>query len=78
MVDGEASENEQDEGPDEDEETEDEEDDAISGGVLRRPEVLPIAAEGGGEEVVLEDHGHEEPLTMGKRGLVRLLEMRYC
>lgn len=68
VVDGEASENEQDEGPDEDEEAEDEEDDAIGGGVLGRPEELPIAAEGGGEEVVLEDHGHEEPLMMGKEG----------
>lgn len=66
MVNGEASEKEQDEGPDEDEEAEDEEDDAVGGGVLGRPEVLPIAAKGGGEEVVLEDYCHEEPLMMGR------------
>ena len=62
MVDGSAGEEEKDEGPDEDEEGEDEEDDAVCGCVLGGPEILPVAAEGSREEVVLEDDGYEEPL----------------
>lgn len=30
--------------------------------MLGRPEVFPVAAVGGGEEEVLDEDGHEEPL----------------
>ncbi|KAL8668000.1 MAG: hypothetical protein Q9168_007128, partial [Polycauliona sp. 1 TL-2023] len=64
VVEGEAGEEEEDEGPDEDEEGEDEEDDGVGWGMLGGPEVLPVAAEGGGEEIVLEEDGYEEPLVV--------------
>ena len=49
-------------GPDTDEEDEDKESDGPGGGVLRGPEVFPIAAIRGGEKVILDDDGDEEPL----------------
>ena len=48
--------------PDTDEEAEDEESDGPGGSVLGGPEVFPVAAVGGGEEEVLDEHGDEEPL----------------
>lgn len=68
MVDGEASKDEENESPDEDEEAKDEEDDTVGWSVLGRPEVLPVAAEGGGEEVILEDYCYEEPLMVEEDG----------
>ena len=49
-------------GPHSDEEEGDEEDYAPGGCVLGRPEVEPVAAVGGGEEVVLEEDHKKEPL----------------
>ena len=56
------SEEPEEEGPDDDEEEEDEEGDCPSWGVFGGPEVLPVAAIGGGEEVILKDYRDEEPL----------------
>ena len=69
---GEGGEGPEEGGPEADEEGEDEEGDGPGGGVLRGPEVFPVAAVGGGEEEVLDEDGDEEPLFMGA-GLVWLV-----
>lgn len=62
MAAGEAREAIEKEGPDNDEEENDEEGDGPGWGVFGGPEVSPVAAVRGGEEVVLDDDGDEEPL----------------
>lgn len=51
----EFSENEEEAGPNEDEEKDGEESDGVEGGEARGEKVLPVAAGGGGEEVVLDE-----------------------
>lgn len=63
MVDGEDCEEPENKGPYNDKEKENQEDNGPGGRVLAGPEVLPVATEGGREEVILEDHGDEEPLA---------------
>lgn len=64
MVDGEDGEDPKKQRPDDHEEEYDEQYDGPCRRVLAGPEVPPVATEGCGEEVILEDDGDEEPLVM--------------
>ena len=61
VVFGKHGEEEEEAGPDEAEEGDDEEDDLVGFGVVGGPEVAPVAAVGGAEEIVLDEDGDEEP-----------------
>ena len=61
VVFGEDAEEPEEGGPDEDEEEDDEADDLPGFGVVRTPEVAPVAAVGRAEPVVLDEDGDEEP-----------------
>ena len=61
---GERAEEPECERPDTDEEDNDKDKDGPSGCMLARPKVLPVTADGGREEEILEDDGDEEPLEV--------------
>ncbi len=62
MVFGKDAEDPEEAGPYENEEDNDEEQDLPCFGVRAGPQVLPVAAVGGGEPVVLNDDDDKEPL----------------
>ena len=61
MVFGEDAEDPEEDGPDADEEEHAQQHDLPRLRVVRRPEVGPVAAVGGRQEIVLDDDGHKKP-----------------
>ena len=74
MIFGEDGEAVEESGPDEAEEEDDEEDDLVWFCVVGGPEISPVTAVGGTEEIVLDEDGDEEPeyyFATDKRGIER-------